>query len=119
MHCCQCVSHACGSVLVSLASQMACLHRCWNLALKQVVPCSLSWRSADAAHRRTDSTAPPRQQTWPGVEESSPSEEEWRKQAAPTYSAYPWNDAEVAELGKAGGLGMLGTKFHRKTTINW
>ena len=62
---------------------------------------------------------PPRQQIWPGVEESSPSEEEWRKQAAPTYTAYPWNDAEVAELGKSGGLGMLGTKFHRKTTINW
>ena len=53
------------------------------------------------------------------MEESSPSEEEWRKQAAPTYTAYPWNDAEVAELGKAGGLGMLGHKFHRKTTVNW
>ena len=53
------------------------------------------------------------------MEESSPSEEEWRKQAAPTYTAYPWNDAEVAELGKAGGLGMLGYKFHRQTTVNW
>ena len=86
---------------------------------EQLIPCLLSWPPADAAHRRTDSSAPPRQQTWPGVEESSPSEEEWRKQAAPTYSAYPWNDAEVAELGKAGGLGMLGHKFHRKTTVNW
>ena len=53
------------------------------------------------------------------MEESSPSEEEWRKQAAPTYTAYPWNDAEVAESGKAGGLGMLGFKFHRQTTVNW
>lgn len=53
------------------------------------------------------------------MEESSPSEEEWMKQAAPTYRAYAFNDAEVAALGKAGGLGMLGTRFHRRTTVNW
>ena len=62
----------------------------------------------------------PQQQQWPGVEESSPSEEEWRAQKGPTYKAYAFNDAEVAQqLGKAGGQGMLGYRFYRKTTINW
>lgn len=77
-----------------------------------------SSRPADAAHRRAYSAAPPNQQQWPGVEESSPSEEEWRKQADPTFKAYAFNDAEV-ELGKAGGHGMLGYRFFRKTTVNW
>ena len=62
----------------------------------------------------------PQQQQWPGVEDSSPSEEEWRRQKDPTYHAYAFNDAEVAQqLGKAGGQGMLGYKFYRNTTINW
>ena len=74
--------------------------------------------AADARYR-TAADAAPASQHWPGVEESSPSEEEWRKQSAPTYRAYAFNDAEVAELGRAGGLGMLGTRFHRHTTVNW
>ena len=78
--------------------------------------------AADAP--RTSTAAPgniPQQQQWPGVEESSPSEEEeWRRQKDPMYKAYAFNDAEVAQqLGKAGGQGMLGHRFYRKTTINW
>ena len=33
--------------------------------------------------------------------------------------AYPFSDPEMGGLVKAGGLGMLGHRFYRQTTINW
>ena len=33
--------------------------------------------------------------------------------------AYPFSDPEMGALEKAGGLGMLGHRFYRRTTVNW
>lgn len=43
-----------------------------------------------------------------------------KQESPPGFSAYPFNDPELGSaLDKAGGLGMLGHRFHRQTTINW
>lgn len=41
--------------------------------------------------------------------------------SAPQYKAYAFNDEEDGrgDLQSAGGLGMLGYRFHRHTRINW
>lgn len=47
--------------------------------------------------------------------------EEADAEKPPTYKAFAFNDEEFggAELAGAFGLGMLGYRFHRRTTVNW
>jgi hypothetical protein len=43
-----------------------------------------------------------------------------REPSATIYKAHAFDDEELAsDLQGAGGLGMLGYRFHRKTIINW
>ena len=55
---------------------------------------------------------------WPDAHGEVTSEDVSEKQP-PAYKAYAFNDAERADLSAAGGLGMLGYRFHRRTTVNW
>ncbi len=55
---------------------------------------------------------------WPDAHGELTSEDGSEKQP-PAYKAFAFNDAERADLSAAGGLGMLGYRFHRRTTVNW
>ncbi|BDA41271.1 Cellulose synthase 1 [Coccomyxa sp. Obi] len=61
---------------------------------------------------------PPRPATaWPDAHGEVTSDDGNEK--PPTYKAFAFNDAERADLSAAGGLGMLGYRYHRRTTVNW
>lgn len=94
-------------------------------------PCSgtdAPWRrdSAAAAAVAANGAPPPPPQPqppqpateWPDAHgELVTSEDGGEKQ--PTYKAFAFNDAERADLAAAGGIGMLGYRFHRRTSVNW
>ncbi|KAK9908885.1 hypothetical protein WJX75_004221 [Coccomyxa subellipsoidea] len=86
------------------------------------------WRrdSAAAAAAAANGAPPPPPQPqppqpateWPDAHgELVFSEDGGEKQ--PTYKAFAFNDAERADLAAAGGIGMLGYRFHRRTSVNW
>ncbi len=95
--------------------------------VRDLIPADAPWRRDSAAAAAAAAAAhgaqlqPPQPQPaaeWPDAHGDLVTSEDGAEKP-PMYKAFAFNDAERADLAAAGGIGMLGYRFHRRTTVNW